>query len=165
VKAVSIRKAGSAISRTNQRDKHYRRAGEWAWRRTFERDEPGLFRPRRPPVRGPGGCLLPAFDARSRRARGLPGTWIDRAAFQRADEGFPLDDVVVNSHDASGTLTTLQVQVKRSIQFSPSDDVFKKVVGQIAEAIKDPAFWNAHNELAIATAPRRERSMVPIRTC
>ncbi len=84
--------------------------------------------------------------------RGLPGTSIDRAAFQRADEGFPLDDVIIHAHDAGGALVMLQIQVKRSIQFSPSDDVFKKVVGQIAEAIKDPAFWSARNELAIATA-------------
>jgi hypothetical protein len=47
---------------------------------------------------------------------------------------------------------TLQVRVKRSVKISPSDDVFKKVVRQTAEAIKDPAFRSGRNELAIATA-------------
>ena len=45
--------------------------------------------------------------------RGLPGTIIDRIAFQRAAEGFPLDDVIVHAHDASGNAETLEVQVKR----------------------------------------------------
>ena len=34
--------------------------------------------------------------------RGLPGTTIDRVAFQRAAEGRPLDDVVVHARDALG---------------------------------------------------------------
>src|ERR1700692_3018796 len=85
--------------------------------------------------------------------RGLPGTTIERVEMQRAEDGFPLDDVIVHAHEiTTGRAATLQIQVKRSISFSPADAVFKKVVGQIAKAIKDPAFWSSRNELAIATA-------------
>ena len=85
--------------------------------------------------------------------RGLPGTTIDRIEMQRAEDGFPLDDVIVHAHEnTTGRAATLQIQVKRSISFSPADTVFKKVVGQIAKAIKEPAFWSSRNELAIATA-------------
>lgn len=85
--------------------------------------------------------------------RGLPGTTIDRVEFQRGDEGFPLDDVIVHAHESTtGTGASLQIQVKRSILFSPTDKVFKKVVGQIAKAISEPTFWNGRNELAIATS-------------
>ena len=85
--------------------------------------------------------------------RGLPGTTIDRVELQRADDGFPLDDVILRAHEnTSGRAVTLQIQVKRSIAFSPGDAVFKKVVGQIAKAIKEPDFWTGRNELAIATA-------------
>lgn len=85
--------------------------------------------------------------------RGLPGTTIDRVEFQRGDDGFPLDDVIVHAHEkTTGNAATLQIQVKRSIQFAPGDAVFKKVAGQVAKAIADPNFWTGRNELAIATA-------------
>jgi len=89
----------------------------------------------------------------SAEPRGLPGTAIDRIEFQRGDDGFPLDDVIVHAHEnTTGSSATLQIQVKRSIQFSPGDAVFKKVVGQIAKAIAEPGFWARRHELAIATA-------------
>jgi hypothetical protein len=85
--------------------------------------------------------------------RGLPGTTIDRVELQRADDGFPLDDVIIRAHEkTTGRLATLQIQIKRSIAFSPGDAVFKKVAGQIAEAIQNHDFWTERNELAIATA-------------
>src|SRR5690606_7928463 len=84
--------------------------------------------------------------------RGLPGTMIDRIQFQRADEGFPLDDIIVRAHDNLGNFSVLEMQVKRTIRFSPGDDVFCKVVAQIAEASQRPDFWTSKYELAIATA-------------
>lgn len=85
--------------------------------------------------------------------RGLPGTSIDRVAFQRGDDGFPLDDVTIHAHEnTTGRLATLQIQVKRNITFSPGDAVFKKVAGQIAKAIRASDFWTGRNELAIATS-------------
>src|SRR5260370_4989205 len=83
-------------------------------------------------------------------ARGLPGTIIDRIAFQRAAEGHPLDDVIVFAHDAQGNPATLEVQVKRTVTFAPSDEVFRSVVGQIAEVSKKPEFKTTRYELGIA---------------
>jgi hypothetical protein len=84
--------------------------------------------------------------------RGLPSTSIDRVEFQRAHENHPLDDVIVHAHDASGHPAVLEVQVKRTITFAPSDPVFQSVVQQIAEAARRPGFWTSRHELAVATA-------------
>ncbi len=84
--------------------------------------------------------------------RGLPGTVIDTVELQRAGEGFPLDDVIVHAHDTSGNAATLEIQVKRSITFAPSDDVFKSMVAQMVEAARKPDFWASKHELAVATA-------------
>lgn len=59
--------------------------------------------------------------------RGLPGTTIDRVEFQRAAEGHPLDDVIIHAHDAQGVPAVLEIQVKRSIAFSPGDSIFRAV--------------------------------------
>ncbi|WP_143102886.1 ATP-binding protein [Rhizobium sp. NFR07] len=89
----------------------------------------------------------------SAEPRGLPGTVIDRVAFQRGDEGFPLDDVIVHAHDrTTGAKVSLQIQVKRTISFTPTDAAFKKTAEQIARAIGATSFWDERNELAIATA-------------
>jgi hypothetical protein len=40
-------------------------------------------------------------------ARGLPRVNIERVEFQRAADGFPLDDVVIHGRDASGAAATL----------------------------------------------------------
>lgn len=85
-------------------------------------------------------------------ARGLPGARIDRVALQQANEGRPLDDVIIHAHDnESGRPAVLEVQVKRSITFSASDTVFRKVVGQIVKASQRPDFATQRYELAIAT--------------
>jgi hypothetical protein len=84
--------------------------------------------------------------------RGLPGTIIDSVEFQRAAEGRPLDDIIIHAHDARGTLAVLEIQVKRSITFAPSDPVFRKVVGQIVEASRLSDFQTSRYELAIAIA-------------
>ena len=84
--------------------------------------------------------------------RGLPGTTIDRVKLQRAAEGYPLDDVVVLAHDTRGNSAVLEIQVKRSITFTPSDPIFRAVVTQIAEAARLPDFWTSRHELGIAIA-------------
>jgi hypothetical protein len=84
--------------------------------------------------------------------RGLPGTTIDRIQLQGAAEGRPLDDIVVHAHDAQGDPAVLEIQVKRSITFSPGDSIFRAVVGQIVEASRRPDFWTSRYEVAIATA-------------
>src|SRR3954453_15216336 len=59
--------------------------------------------------------------------RGLPGVAIQRVEFQRAGEGHPLDDVIVHGVMRTGKPATLEIQVKRTITFSPGDPVFKDV--------------------------------------
>ena len=90
-------------------------------------------------------------------ARGLPGSRIHQIQFQRADEGNPLDDVIVKAHDKAGRVATLEVQVKRSITFAPKDPVFFKVTGQIKKASDEPGFWGSNHQLAIAIARTTER--------
>jgi hypothetical protein len=82
--------------------------------------------------------------------RGLPGTTIDRIGFQRAAEGYPLDDVIVHAHDALGMAATLEVQVKKGITFAPGDKVFQEVVGQIVKASSKAEFQNSRYEMGIA---------------
>jgi hypothetical protein len=84
--------------------------------------------------------------------RGLPGTTINRVEFQRAAEGRALDDVIIHAHDACGDPAVLEVQVKRSLTFAPSDPVFRDIVEQIAKAARTGDFWKSRYELAIATA-------------
>ncbi len=84
--------------------------------------------------------------------RGLPGTTIDSIKLQRAEEGHPLDDVIVHAHDGRGGPAVLEIQVKRTISFTPSDEVFQKVVEQIARASQLADFWTSRHELAIAAA-------------
>jgi hypothetical protein len=79
--------------------------------------------------------------------RGLPGTTIERIEFQRAAEGHPLDDVIIHAHDAQGVPAVLEIQVKRSIAFSPTDSIFRAVVEQIVEASKRPDFWTAGSNI------------------
>lgn len=84
--------------------------------------------------------------------RGLPGTTIDSIKLQRAAEGHPLDDVIIHVHDGRGSPAVLEIQVKRTIRFAPTDDVFQKVIEQIARASQLPDFWTSRHEMAIATA-------------
>src|SRR5437867_5451694 len=65
--------------------------------------------------------------------RGLPGTTVNRIEFQRASER-PLDDVIVHAADAQGKPAILEVQVKRTIDFTASDLVFRALVAQVAKA-------------------------------
>ncbi len=84
--------------------------------------------------------------------RGLPGTIIDSIKLQSEGEGYHLDDVIIKTHDSQGAPATLEIQVKRSLDFTPSDLEFKKVVKQIAKAYKKHDFLKNKYELAIAIA-------------
>jgi hypothetical protein len=97
-----------------------------------------------------GGYYLLSLLAKS-APHALPGTVAVKIAFQRASEGFPLDDVVVHADDTDGNRATLQLQAKRTITFAPQDQVFKDVVAQIAKAVEESGFWDKRNELAVAT--------------
>ena len=82
--------------------------------------------------------------------RGLPGTTIDRVEFQRAAEGYPLDDIIVHAHDRQGNNAVREIQVKRSVTFAPSDAEFREVVGQIARASQSPRVSVRTHNLAVA---------------
>ncbi|WP_158945326.1 hypothetical protein [Granulicella sp. S190] len=85
-------------------------------------------------------------------ALGLPRCGISRVRLQGSPEGHSLDDVIVYGRDSQGIPASLEIQVKRSIDFSPSDEVFAAVMVQVAEAVKKPDFWSVRRELAVATS-------------
>ncbi|MGA8613392.1 MAG: hypothetical protein WB760_17160, partial [Xanthobacteraceae bacterium] len=58
----------------------------------------------------------------------------------------------MHAHDARGNSAVLEIQVKRSVTFAPTDTVFRSVVAQIAEASRSPDFSATRCELAIAIA-------------
>lgn len=111
-----------------------------------------------PAAAGPAGAHLEASVAASyllsmlagAPPRGLPSTEITEVRVQQAPEGCPLDDVVVEAKDAAGNPATLEIQVKRTVSFSPNDKVFEEVSDQIHEALSKPNFWNEKHILAIA---------------
>ena len=83
--------------------------------------------------------------------RGMPGTLIERVELQRAGEGHPLDDIVVRGLTKNGHATLLEIQVKRTVTFSPSDAVFKDVVEQLACAVTTLDFSGEQHQFAVAT--------------
>ncbi len=82
--------------------------------------------------------------------RGLPGTLIDRVQFQRAGEGYPLDDVIVHAHNMRGEPSVLRLQVKRSLTAAPKDPEFAAAVAQAGKAVSHAGFWERHEQLAVA---------------
>lgn len=83
--------------------------------------------------------------------RGLPGVLVERVELQRAGEGHPLDDVIVRGVTKTGMPAVLEVQVKRTITFAPSDMVFKDVVAQLAAAYSKLDLTNDRHQFAVAT--------------
>ena len=83
--------------------------------------------------------------------RGMPGTFIERIELQRAGEGYPLDDIVVRGLTKDGNPALLEIQVKRTITFSPSDSVFKDVVEQLARAVPTLDLSREQHQFAVAT--------------
>ena len=81
---------------------------------------------------------------------GLPGTRIEFVEFQRAPEGHPLDDIVVRARDGDGSAAVLEIQAKRSLRFTKSDQGFRDVVAQIVQASQQPDFFGRRHELAVA---------------
>ncbi|MBF0628340.1 MAG: hypothetical protein HQL91_08965 [Magnetococcales bacterium] len=83
--------------------------------------------------------------------RGLPGVLIERIELQRAGEGYPLDDVIIHGKTKTGDPACLEIQVKRTITFAPSDLVFKKVAGQLARAFQTFDLSQQRHQFAVAT--------------
>lgn len=113
-----------------------------------------------PAASGPAGSLFEAQVGAhyllsllvGTEPRGLPGTVINRVAFQKAAEGRALDDCVIHAHERSGGRAVLEIQVTRNLTFTPSDTKFQAVVAQIARSAKHPDFALIPYELAVAIA-------------
>jgi hypothetical protein len=84
--------------------------------------------------------------------RGLPGATVRTVGFQQRSSGRPLDDVVVQATNADGSDAILEIQAKRSLTFTASDNEFKDVVAQMWEAAQNPEFETTRYELAAAIA-------------
>ncbi len=65
--------------------------------------------------------------------RGLPGACLNSVAYQGADRGFPLDDLILHGTTNAGEMV-LQVQSKRTITFAAQDTAFREVCRQIASS-------------------------------
>lgn len=89
--------------------------------------------------------------------RGLPGATTTSVRFQQRAAGSPLDDIVVDAVNADGSPATLEIQAKRSLTFTASDDDFADVVGQLWEASQKPSFSAERHELAVAIAKTTTR--------
>lgn len=62
--------------------------------------------------------------------RGLPGATINTVRFQQRVANHPLDDVIVQGTNADGSDAILEIQAKRSLTFTASDNEFSNVVDQ-----------------------------------
>jgi len=111
-----------------------------------------------PAAAGPGGALLEGHVGAQYllsllsggEGRGLPGVIISRIAFQQAAMGYPMDDVVVQGRDGQGRAATLELQAKRTINFTSSDKNFGDVVAFACRAMAKPDFASTRYELAVA---------------
>ena len=79
-------------------------------------------------------CLLTETEP-----RGLAGAVATRVKFQRGYEGHALDDIVVEANNAAGVPVSLEIQAKRTLDFTASDAPFAKVVNQIVSATGEAA--------------------------
>lgn len=82
--------------------------------------------------------------------RGLPGARIQRVQFQQAAAGRPMDDIIVQALSAGGSLATLEVQAKRTLDFTASDSEFRDVVRRMWLAAQKQEFTSTTYELAVA---------------
>jgi hypothetical protein len=90
--------------------------------------------------------------------RGLAHSVAKSVQFQRAVDERPFDDIVVNAANADGSPAILEVQAKRTIDFTASDPEFADVVRRMWVAAQKKEFDPSRYELAVAIA----RSSTPI---
>ncbi len=127
-----------------------------------ETDQPSVSPPSATGPAGPllegkaGGFYLLSLLANG-EPRGLPGATIERVSFQQAASGYPLDDIVVHARNADGTSAILEIQSKRTLTFTASDEAFGDVVRQMWAASKKEEFRTTRYELAVAIAKTTTR--------
>lgn len=97
----------------------------------------------------------------SAEPRGLPGAITRTVQTQRAVIDHPLDDIVVHAANADGSQAILEIQAKRTMDFTKSDAEFADVVRRVWNAAQKAEFRTARYQLAVAisrTSTRIERS-------
>ena len=67
-------------------------------------------------------------------AFGLPGAIAAKIAFQRRDQGHPLDDIILTGIRSDGAVCTLEIQAKRSLSFTKSNAKFGGIVADMVAA-------------------------------
>lgn len=116
--------------------------------------------PASPAAAGPAGalfeCKVGAFYMLALLAgsepRGLPGAEIRAVRFQQSADGRPLDDVTVDALNADGSEAFLDLQAKRTINFTQTDVNFADVVGRLWATAQKPRFATHRYEMAVAVA-------------
>lgn len=146
-KARPVRKRTAAPTKNAKRERKPRRVDE-----VPAIASPAATGPSGPRLEGHVGAqyLLPLLSGSE--ARGLPGVTVTGVAFQRAGLGHPMDDVIVTGHDGQGAPATLELQAKRTIAFTASDNIFADVVKLACRAALKPEFRTTRYELGVAIA-------------
>lgn len=65
---------------------------------------------------------------------GFPGAVAKKIAFQRRDQGHPLDDIILTGIGRDGAEQTLEIQAKRSLSFTVSNETFGGIVADMVGA-------------------------------
>jgi hypothetical protein len=84
--------------------------------------------------------------------RGLPGAVAQSVQFQGAADGWPLDDIIVRAVNGDGAPAILEIQAKRTIDFTASDAEFADVVRHAWAVANKPTFSSHRHEMAVAIA-------------
>jgi hypothetical protein len=82
-------------------------------------------------------------------ARGMPGVKINSVRFQGVDQGYAMDDLILEGAGSTGD-ALLEIQSKRDISFSPKDATFAEVAAQVARSQTRTVSEERHL-LAVAT--------------
>jgi hypothetical protein len=82
-------------------------------------------------------------------ARGMPGVKITSVRFQGVDQGYAMDDLILEGVGSTGD-ALLEIQSKRDISFSPKDATFAEVAAQVARSQARNVSEDRHL-LAVAT--------------
>ena len=89
--------------------------------------------------------------------RGLPGATARAVRFQQSAHGRPLDDITIDAVNGDGSEAFLDIQAKRTIDFTRSDTNFADVVAMLWATSQKPQFTTARYEMAVAIAQTSTR--------
>jgi hypothetical protein len=84
--------------------------------------------------------------------RGLPGATARAVRFQQSAQDRPLDDVTIDAINADGTDAFLDIQAKRTIDFTRADANFADVVRRLWASSQMQQFATTRYEMAVAVA-------------